>query len=87
MNVAAHIFCFPTKQRNIRSREACRAERNVGNRQPPTSLVFFFFFLSKTSPHNDFLFAPFRFQFVLIAFLFQGREVYNTFTVSLLFCV
>ena len=32
----------PTKQHNIRSREACRTERNVGNIQPPTSLAVFF---------------------------------------------
>ena len=82
----------PTKQHNIRSREACRTERNVGNRQPPTSLAVFFkkkvtkrnF---KTSKCNDFLSSLSDSNLLSTLFsLFQGREVY-TLTVCLLFSV
>lgn len=82
----------PTKQHNIRSREACRTERNVGNRQPPTSLAVFFkkkvtkrnF---KTSKCNDFLSSLSDSNLLsTLCSLFQGREVY-TLTVCLLFSV
>lgn len=66
-------------------RAAYRTKHNVGNRQPPTSLVFFF--SEKTSPRNDFLFAPFRFPFVIKNFSLPRTWGIITFTVSSVFCL
>lgn len=71
------IFFFSLllkKKRNIRSREAYRT---WGNKQS-SFFAIVSLFQKKKSPRYDFLFAPFRFQFVIkpcLSLFFQGRKV------------